>query len=207
MKIIGLTGGIAAGKNFVCDIFVKNGGVIFDADEEVHKLLDGDEDTIKAVAEKFPDSLINGKINRRALGTIALKHSNQLEVLESIIHPRVQKAYQNFLKKAEQDDKNFVILNIPLLLETNSYKSDIIVAIMSDKETRKERFLNREKAKNPGAFEENKAMLADRFENFINNQISDLERMKRSDFIIENEGSLEDLEESTQQIIDEILAA
>lgn len=205
MKIIGITGGIASGKNTVCDFFIQAGGVVFDADLTVHEILDSDKETINQVAKKFPDSLVNGKINRKILGSIALKHSNQLEVLESIIHPRVQEKYQEFLENAKNLGKKFVILNIPLLLETQTYKCDVIIAVIADKEVRKERFLQREKDKNPQFFEKNKDFLTDRFENFINNQISDLTRIEKSDIVIENNSSLKELEEVTTQVIEEIL--
>ncbi len=70
MKIIGLTGGIASGKSFVAEIFKKKGAMIFDADEEVHKLLELDKSTILAIKKKFPTSFIDRKIDRKILGKI-----------------------------------------------------------------------------------------------------------------------------------------
>jgi dephospho-CoA kinase len=205
MKIIGLTGGIASGKNLVSDFFVKNGAIIFDADEEVHNLLENDENVISQIKEKFPDSFINGKINRRLLGMIAIQHSNQLEVLENIIHPKVRENYQKFLEKAKENNVNFVVLNVPLLLETNSYETDAIIGVIANENIRKERFLKREELKNPENFKNIKKDLEEKFKNFISNQISDFERIKKANFVIENEGSIKDLEELTQEIIDELL--
>ena len=59
MKIIGLTGGVASGKNFVAEIFAQKGAVIFDADKEVHRLLDSDKSTISKVKKIFPESFLN----------------------------------------------------------------------------------------------------------------------------------------------------
>lgn len=96
MKIIGLTGGIASGKNFIAEIFAKNGAVIFDADVEVHKLLESDKSTIEEVINSFPESFIEQKINRKILGKIVFSNSKKLEILEKILHPKVRKKYQSF---------------------------------------------------------------------------------------------------------------
>jgi dephospho-CoA kinase len=136
---------------------------------------------------------------------IAIQHSNQLEVLENIIHPKVRENYQKFLEKAKENNVNFVVLNIPLLLETNSYETDAIIGVIANENIRKERFLKREELKNPENFKNIKKDLEEKFKNFISNQISDFERIKKANFVIENEGSIKDLEELTQEIIDELL--
>ena len=85
MKIIGLTGGIASGKNFVAEIFQKNGAAVFDADKEVHELLESHVEAIKEVKENFPESVIGKKISRKLLGQIVFLDSQKLKILEKII--------------------------------------------------------------------------------------------------------------------------
>jgi dephospho-CoA kinase len=81
MKIIGLTGGIASGKNFVAEIFQKNGAAVFDADKEVHELLESHAEAIKEVKENFPESVIGKKISRKLLGQIVFSDPQKLKIL------------------------------------------------------------------------------------------------------------------------------
>jgi dephospho-CoA kinase len=188
MKIIGLTGGVASGKNFIADLFSQNGCVVFDADKEAHQLLEGDKLTILEVLNAFPDSFIDGKIDRKSLGKIVFGDAKKLKVLEGIIHPKIRQNYQKFLLEAEKEKKECAILNIPLLLETKGYKCDYIVAIIANKEVREERFLAREKLKHP---KEMDAELSKKFQQIVEKQTSDSQRKENADFIINNDGFLD----------------
>ncbi|MBM5782478.1 MAG: dephospho-CoA kinase [Pelagibacterales bacterium] len=148
MKIIGLTGGVASGKNFIADIFAKHGAAIFDADQEVHNLLKNDQITISEIKKHFPESFINNEIDRKILGKIVFSNKEKLKILEDIIHEKVRKAYDYFLKSVKKLGKKIIVLNIPLLLETKSYKCDKIIAISISKIAQKQRFLSRNKMQN-----------------------------------------------------------
>ena len=92
ISVVGLTGGIASGKNFVAEIFSKNGAAIFDADKEVHLLLESNQDVIAQIKKNFPQSLVNHKIDRKILGKIVFdkKSAQKLKILEEILHPKVR---------------------------------------------------------------------------------------------------------------------
>lgn len=152
MKIIGLSGGVASGKNFIADIFAKKGAVVFDADAEVHHLLKSDKSTINEVKENFPKSFINGKIDRKTLGEIVFSNEKKLKILEKIIHPKIRENYKKFLKKAKKEDKKIIVLNIPLLLESKEYKCDYILSIVISPSIQQKRFLARAKRRNPKTF-------------------------------------------------------
>lgn len=188
--IIGLTGGIASGKNFVAEIFAKNGAVVFDADKEVHQLLESDESTISEVRENFPESFITGKIDRKILGQIVFADAKKLKILEKILHPQVRKKHQEFVRKAQRENQKIVVLNIPLLLETGHYKCDRIVAISAPISIRKQRFL----ARSEGAD-------VKRFNQICAKQISDAKREEQADFVINNGGSKGDVARRVKKII------
>ncbi len=183
MKIIGLTGGVSSGKNFVAEIFRKNGAAIFDADVEVHNLLEGDEVTIHLVKKEFLESFVDNRIDRQFLGKIVFADKKKLKILEKILHPRVRKKYQEFLKSAHQEKKELAVLNIPLLLEKKGYKCDVVIAIITQKSIQKKRFLAREKA------EKNSDLsgLSERFEQIFSHQISNSERISKADFVVKND--------------------
>lgn len=194
-RIIGLTGGIASGKNFVADIFAKHGAAVFDADKEVHKLLESDKSTIAAVEKKFPQSVVEGKIERKILREIVLFDDKKLKVLEKILHPKVRKKSQEFIELAKKLKKKFIVLNVPLLLETKGYKSDFIIAISASIALRKKRFLARSKNANVKIFDQIRAK-----------QMSDVERKKCADFVVTNNKTEKDLAAKIEKIITKINA-
>ncbi|MBU6339509.1 MAG: dephospho-CoA kinase [Rickettsiales bacterium] len=189
MKIIGLSGGVASGKNFIADIFAKKGAAVFDADAEVHKLLELDKSTIDEVKKIFPESFIDKKINRKILGKIVFADEKKLRILEKILHPKVRENYQKFLKQAKKEKREIAVLNIPLLLENEGYKCDYIVAILIPPSIQRKRFLMRAKAKSPKNFLRDKNNLIKKFEQIRSKQITNSERKNLADFVIYNNKS------------------
>jgi len=177
MKIIGLTGGIASGKNFVAEIFAKNGAVVFDADHEVHKIFIDDKALILKVAKLFPQSLIHGEIDRKILGKIVFADKEKLHLLEQIIHPVIRKKYEEFLAKSHKENKKIVVLNIPLLLEKQGYRCDKIISILVPPSIQKRRFFARKKS-------EQKKELEKKFKEIIRLQLTNKQRKEKSDFAI-----------------------
>jgi dephospho-CoA kinase len=205
MKIIGLTGGVASGKNFVAEVFQKNGAAIFDADKEVHELLESHAEAIKEVKKNFPESVIGEKISRKLLGQIVFSDPQKLKILEKIIHVKVREKYRIFLQKAVKEKKKLVVLNIPLLLETQSYKCDKVVAIIVSEEVQKKRFLKRAKKTDPENFLHEKENLIHKFEKIKSQQIDNLKREKHADFVINNSLTKAFTIEQVKKIIAEIL--
>ena len=205
MKIIGLSGGIASGKNTVADIFHELGIEVFDADAVVHNLYLQDQEIIKLVAQNFLESFDGKIINRKILSALISKNPSQIHILEKIIHPKIREIYQNFLEKNLQKKSNFVVINIPLLLESNQYKTDKIIAIIADEKTRQDRYILRVVAElknaNPDLIHE----LKNKFLMLKNKQISDEERIKKADFVIYNDGDLADLKQKTLDVYQKLI--
>jgi len=205
MKIIGLSGGIASGKNTVADIFYEFGIEVFDADAVVHNLYLQDQEIIKLVAQNFLESFDGKIINRKILSALISKNPTQIHILEKIIHPKIREIYQNFLEKNLQKKSNFVVINIPLLLESNQYKTDKIIAIIADEKLRQNRYIQRVvadfKNANPDLINE----LKNKFLMLKNKQISDEERIKKADFVIYNNGDLADLKQKTLDIYQKLI--
>lgn len=195
MKIVGLTGGIASGKNFVAEIFQKNGAMIFDADAEVHKLLESDKSTFEYIIKEFPQAVIDQEIDRKILGKIVFSDIEKLKILEAILHPKVREKYQDFLKESQKNNAKLVVLNVPLLLESDGYKCDKIVAIIAADEVRKQRFIKRSKSDDINNLEE-------KFAQIKAQQIDDYQRKEKADFVIDNSG----LESETIKQVEEIIS-
>lgn len=202
MKIIGITGSVASGKNILAEILAKNGGVIFDADQVTHQLLEKDTEVINQVKAIFPESFQDSKINRRELSRLIFKSDNfdqSLKKLEAIVHPKVRSLYDKFLQ--ENSNASFLILNIPLLLETSNYRYDKLIAITVSDEIKRRRFIKRALDKDPSLVVRN---LEEKFSLIIKKQISDEQRIAAADFVIDNNHTKEKLRERALEILDEI---
>jgi dephospho-CoA kinase len=183
-----ITGNIASGKTLV-ETFLKEQGIVtVDADEIVHDLLKNNTEIKKQVSELFKNNDIKddaGEISRLKIGIIVFKDREKLKKLENIIHPAVKAKINHFF--AENKDKNIAAAVIPLLFETGMESEfDYIILVIADTDTRIKRLIKRSSL----TYEE--AM--DR----INSQISQDEKVKKADFVVNNSASIE---ETKSQII------
>ena len=173
-KIIGLTGGIGSGKTTIAKHFESLGVPVYIADDEAKKITNTPKILLKIKAI-FGKSVFDGEIlNRKKLGEIVFNDSIKLKQLNSIIHPEVKIHFEKWLSK--HDKSLFVVKESAILFETADYKNcDAVVSVITSLENRIERLKKRDN------FTEKEIM------NRINNQISDEERVKKSNFIINND--------------------
>lgn len=208
MKIIGLSGGIASGKNYISDIFSEFKAQIFDADKVAHNILQNDQEIIDKIAKYYPQALINNKIDRKILGSIILNSENKLKIIEDIIHPQVRKKYLEFVKNCKNNNSKFLILNIPLLIEKKFYQYDYLIAIIVDEKLRQERYINREleKLKESDKTESKKIELRQKFNNIKSRQLSDKIRIEKAHFILDGALEYKELRQRIKDIIAKIEA-
>lgn len=182
-KIIGLTGGIGSGKTTVAKIFQDLGVPIYFADfhaKEIMKL----PTTIVLLKNAFGASIFeNGKVETAILSNIVFNNPIELEKLNNIVHPLVKKHFEKWLKT--KIDFKFIIKEAAILFESGSYKyCDRIILVTAPLETRIDRIINRD------------AISRDLILKKIANQLSDEEKIFKSDFVIENI----DLESTTNEV-------
>ena len=204
MKIIGITGGIASGKNSVAKIFAEFGVAVFDADEIVHNLFLDDQNVINEIAKQFPQSFKGKVIERKILSEIIAKYPQKITIIENIIHPIIRNKYQQFIVKSNQEQQKLAVLNIPLLLENSFYKVDKIIAIIADDELRRKRYIQRCLTDNDAMDETKIKLLEDKFFMLKNKQISDEQRIKKADFIVYNNSDLASLQVKILEIFKKI---
>ena len=117
MLIVGLTGGIGAGKSTVANMFAQLGALTIDADQLAREAIEpGTTGFDEVVAEFSSKILTDGDIDRQKLGKIVFKDSDKRKKLEAIIHPRVQEALAQKIKTLSPGD--VLVYEIPLLVET-----------------------------------------------------------------------------------------
>ncbi len=184
MMIIGLTGSIAMGKSEAAKILAKVGLPVFDADAEVHKLYDSAEGA-KLIAAFAPKAVLNGHVDRAILTGHAMRDKDLLSRLEPAIHGAVRKRREAFIAQQATLNAKAVVLDMPLLFETGSEKMmDRTLVISSSPEQQRARALAR-----PGMTPERLAMILSR-------QMPDDQKRAKADAVIENTGTIADLEKS-----------
>ncbi len=174
-KIIGLTGGIGSGKTTVANYFQSKGIPVYISDVEAKKVMAFPEIISQIVAIFGTDILgENDTLNRDKLASIVFNNPDKLKQLNSIVHPAVKKHFEQWVG----NNKNFpyLVKEAAILFESGSYKDcDEIITVCAPMETRINRVLERD------------ASTREKVLQRINNQISDDERIAKSQYIITNE--------------------
>ena len=173
MYLVGLTGGIAAGKSTVAKHWVSRGAIEIDADilarEVIAQGTPGEQQVIEAFGTGVLDS--TGALDRKALGNIVFNSKPELEKLESIVHPLVRAKTQELLKAAPADA--IVVYTVPLLVEANvDLGFDTVVTVEAPEAER----INRLVSSRGYSIQEAKARIA--------NQATPIERAARADHIL-----------------------
>ena len=177
MLVIGLTGSIGMGKSTIAQGLRDRGLAVCDADAEVHKLYQGA--AVAPVEAAFPGSTELGSINRAKLAAVLLTDPAGFKRLEQIVHPLVFEAERQFLLAEHARGARIAVLEIPLLLEGGGEKRvDATIVVSAPAALQRERVLLR-----PGMTEEKLAVILSR-------QMSDAEKRRRADFIVDTGGTI-----------------
>ncbi len=189
MIIIGITGIIGSGKTTTSNTLRKKGLRVIDLDAIAKKavLL---EDVQQEIAHKLgPEYIEDGKLSTSRLQQTVFSNKDKLQVLEGIIHPRVIGTLAAEIEAAKQDGVKSVLIDAPLLFETDLHtKVDKIIVVSTTMERVRQRLKQR------GHTDEDIA-------NRILNQIPLSEKEKRADVVLFNNGTREDLERDAEGLL------
>ena len=186
MLHVGLTGNIAAGKTSVSAFFRDWGATIIDADAIVRRLQRPGTAVFQAIVTRFgPESLAaNGTLDRPALRARILADPSEKRALEAIVHPAVEAERQRLLRLAGSARDPIVISDIPLLIETmDPSKFGAVVLVDAPEPVRLERLAAHRGLAETEAF----ALIA--------SQLPSAGKRARADFVIDNDGSRDQLRE------------
>ena len=179
MFLIGLTGGIAAGKSTVASIWVSLGAIEIDADVLAREVIEPGSEGLAQIKEHFGESVFteSGSLDRKALGEIVFNNVQQRKVLESIVHPLVRERAQEILKSLASD--SIVIYTVPLLVEANvELPFDVIVSVEAPETERAQRLVG------------SRGMTLEQSLARIRSQASAVERAAKADYILNSNQSL-----------------
>jgi dephospho-CoA kinase len=195
MILIGLTGGIASGKSTVSNMFRKMDIPVIDADEVSRNVVQTGSKVLDAISLEFGKGVItaSGELNRKALGAIVFGDEKKLNILNSIIQPAIRLRIIDEIGKLKDKTKGICVVDIPLLYEF-SYEDmvDYIIVVYVNYENEIERLVKRDKITREDAIKR------------IESQMSLNEKIKKADFIIDNNGSTENTYRQFREIINKI---
>ena len=186
--ILGLTGGIGSGKSEASKIFNSLGFFVIDCDKIAKECMKYNSECYKEIIQHFGYKIIskNLEIDRKALSSIVFNNKLELKILSKIVHKYVKIKIIEIIKNTK-DSK--ILIDAPVLIEANMQDMvHYIIGIFADKETRIERIKKRD------------GLNLIQIENRINSQMDDSILKNHMDFVIENNGCLNDLEKEIRKL-------
>lgn len=170
---LGVTGGIGSGKTSVCKVFGILGIPVFSADAEAKEIMEVDSDIIlKLNAITGKDLYINGMLDRAELAKLIFNNRTILNEVNSIVHPAV---FSKFCEWAKKQESPYIIMEAAILFESGGSKIvDRVLTVTAPVEERIARVVTRSGITREEVVER------------MRNQMSDIERIKQSDYVIDN---------------------
>ena len=186
MTIIGLTGGSGVGKGEVCKIFANLGIDSIDTDKIAREVTQKGSECLNELVWHFSESILdeNGELNRQHLADIAFASKENHEILNKITHRHIIEKCLSKIAEFEAIGKNAIIIDAPLLFESGFDKRcEIIISVISaDINVRLERIVKRDN------------ISLEQVQNRIKKQKDDDFLIKNSDYVIHNDGTVNELE-------------
>jgi dephospho-CoA kinase len=184
--LIGLTGGIAAGKSEALAAFGRLGAETISSDAVVHELLGSEEMRDRLVERWGAQVAPGGAVDRTRVGEIVFERPDELAWLEAELHPKVGERIDAWRRSLDPATRLGVV-EVPLLFEAAMADAfDATVAVIADEEVRRRR-----------AEQRGQALLDER----AARQLDQGEKAARADHVVQNDGSLEDLERELSELL------
>jgi dephospho-CoA kinase len=191
--VVGLTGSIGMGKSETAKMFAKLGVPVYDADAAVHALYERGGAAVAKIAEAFPGSVNNGRVDRGELARHVGADASAFTRLEAIVHPLAADAERAFIGEAKTKGAELVVLDIPLLFETGAQaRMDVVVVVSAPPEVQRTRVLARE------------GMTPDRLDGILARQMPDAEKRAQADFVVETDKGLDHAFDQVRKIVAEL---
>lgn len=195
VMVVGLTGQTGAGKSTVSTAFAENGFAVINADAIARLVMDKGTKCLAEVQDVFGNSVIreDGALNRKALAAIVFSDKKRLEMLNSITYPYITREILRQIRNLSLNGDKLILLDAPTLFESRADDfCDLVISVVSDAEIRERRIIERD---NLTSAEAQRRMSSQLDEEFFK---------KHSDFIINNNQSLERVNEISKEVSDKI---
>ena len=194
-KTIAITGGIGSGKSTFCSKLKEKGFKIHSSDEQVAKIYKNPEKKFVTYLRTIglSKSVSKKNIDKKIISKIIFENKQIRKKLELYIFKIVRKKRSDFIKQEKQKKTRLIFIDIPLLFENNLEKQfNKIISIIASKRVRLKRLKKTRK------------MTENQFKNITRSQTSDVERKKKSDYVVYNNSTLKDYENKINKLINKL---
>jgi dephospho-CoA kinase len=196
MLIVGLTGGVASGKTAVSQILREEGAYLIDADQIARELVQPHTATWNELIRVFGKGILqeDGSIHRKRLAAKVFSDSEQRNLLNQILHPRIKVEMDRRVKEIGQKDPNaIVVIDAALLIELRNHREmDKVIVVTSTEKQQIERVKKRDGVEQEEA------------QKILSSQMPLEEKLKVADLVIRNEGSFEETKKRVKKVFQEL---
>jgi dephospho-CoA kinase len=197
VKLIGLTGGIASGKSTVATILKQLGAAVINADELSREVVQPGKGAWKEIVETFGANVLQSDktLDRKKLRTMVFDNPEARKQLEAIIHPKVRALAEEKIRELAAAGRSIIVYEVPLLFEGQLHHwLRPVILVACDINTQRQRLRDRDQLTNTEA------------QQHIDAQMSLEEKRKLADYVIENNGNIEELEQQVKSVLESIAA-
>ena len=196
MLIVGLTGGVASGKTAVSQVLKEEGAYIIDADQIARELVQPHKPAWNELIRAFGQEILreDGSIHRKKLAEKVFANPEQRKLLNQILHPRIREEMGRRAKEiGQKDPEAIVMIDAPLIVELGDHREmDKLIVVTSTQTQQIERLKDRDGTSPEEALR------------IVSSQMPLEEKLKFADFVIRNEGSLEETRKRTKEVFKEL---
>ena len=192
MLKVGLTGSIAVGKTFVCEVFRELGCAVIDADQVARDVVKPGTKGLELVVKAFGESVLRDDetLDRAKLGSIVFADEKKRLLLNSIVHPLVFEAQDRWMREREKADPGGVaIVDAALMIESGGYRRfDKLIVVWCESELQLQRLMARDGLSRADA------------ERRVASQMSQDEKKRQADFLVDTSNGFEDTRKQTEAV-------
>jgi dephospho-CoA kinase len=197
MLRIGLTGSIGVGKSFVASVFGELGCHVLDADDTAREVVEQGTPGLKDIVEAFGEDVLqpDGALDRKQLAAIVFGDETRRLQLNAILHPRIMERQDEILRRWESEDPNGVgIVDAALMIESGGYERfDKLIVVHCRPEVQLERVMLRN------------SLTRDEAQKRIDSQMSQEEKQRFGDFLIDTSDGFEPTRQRTKEVYDQLV--
>ena len=180
MLKVGLTGSIAVGKSYVCEVFRELGAFVLDADQTAREVVEANSEGLRLITNEFGSEILqpNGELDRVKMGAIIFNDAAKRQLLNSIVHPLVIERQNEWIAEVESEYAEAIcIIDAALMIESGGYsRLEKLIVVWCEAEIQLHRLMLRNNLSSVDAFKR------------INSQMPQDEKKKYADFLIDTSG-------------------